>query len=143
MNYRKEYDLKLIGRNLRRLREANGLSVREVSEHLYLGSVQAVYKYERGCGFPQADTLLALMELYGVHDIRELVGEHKEGEAREASPLLLIESHFSVSRGTPCPVARIREPFWAGLRRRPAGPGTASFSLAGMPRLLYNFPAGI
>ncbi len=49
MNYRKEYDLKLIGHNLRRLREAKGLSVREVSEHLYLGSVQAVYKYERGC----------------------------------------------------------------------------------------------
>ena len=89
MNYRREYDLKLIGRNLRRLREASGLSVRDVSEHLYLGSVQAVYKYERGRGFPQADTLLALMELYGIHDIRELVEErHEKGEDLASSPLL-------------------------------------------------------
>lgn len=86
MNYRKEYDLQLIGRNLRRLREARKLSVKEVSEYLYLGSMQAVYKYEKGRGYPQADTLFALMELYGVHDVRELLEEQNEGEARKASP---------------------------------------------------------
>ena len=86
MNYRKEYDLQLIGRNLRRLREARKLSVKEVSKYLYLGSVQAVYKYEKGRGYPQADTLFALMELYGVHDVRELLEEPHEGEARKASP---------------------------------------------------------
>ena len=66
MEYRHEYDLKLIGKNLRRLRERKGLSVEYVREYLRLGSVQAVYKYERGKGLPQADVLLALMELYGV-----------------------------------------------------------------------------
>lgn len=91
--YRKEYDLQLIGRNLRRLREARQLSVKEVSEYLYLGSVQAVYKYENGRGYPQADTLLALMDLYGVRDIREILEEPNEGEAREASP-----SDFSGTR---------------------------------------------
>ena len=103
MNYRKEYDLQVIGRNLRRLREARQLSVRQVSEYLYLGSVQAVYKYERGCGFPQADTLLALMELYGIHDIRQLVEEQNEKEAPEASSsifpanmILLSQSKVSV-----------------------------------------------
>ena len=68
---RTEYDMKVIGRNLRRLREKKHLSVEQVREYLCLGSVQAVYKYESGAGYPQADTLLALMELYnaGVNEI--------------------------------------------------------------------------
>ena len=68
---RTEYDMKVIGRNLRRLREKKHLSVEQVREYLCLGSVQAVYKYEAGAGYPQADTLLALMELYdaGVNEI--------------------------------------------------------------------------
>ena len=61
---RTEYDMKVIGRNLRRLREKKRLSVEQVREYLCLGSVQAVYKYEAGAGYPQADALLALMELY-------------------------------------------------------------------------------
>lgn len=62
--YRPEYNLKVVGANLKRLREAKHLSVDEVREYLLLGSVQAVYKYERGISYPQADTLLALLELY-------------------------------------------------------------------------------
>lgn len=64
MKYRPEYDLHVVGANLRRLREAKHLSVEYVREYLMLGSVQAVYKYERGISYPQADTLLALMHLY-------------------------------------------------------------------------------
>lgn len=64
MRRRPEYDRKLIGRNLRRLREAKGLSVDEVRNYLCLGSVQAIYKYEEGKSYPPADNLLALMELY-------------------------------------------------------------------------------
>lgn len=63
--YRPEYDLKVIGRNLKRLRMAKGLSVEEVREYLRLGTPQAVYKYESGKGYPPADTMFALMELYG------------------------------------------------------------------------------
>ena len=74
MEYRHEYDLKLIGKNLRRLRERKGLSVEYVREYLRLGSVQAVYKYERGLCFPRGDTLIALMELYEAN-ISDLVLE--------------------------------------------------------------------
>ena len=76
LNYRPEYDMKLIGRNLRRLREAKHLSVEEVREYLRLGSVQAVYKYERGKGYPQADTMFALMELYEA-DLQDIICDHE------------------------------------------------------------------
>lgn len=66
MQYRREYDLKVIGRNLKRLREKHQMTVEQLREYLCLGSVQAIYKYEAGVGYPQADTMLALMELYGV-----------------------------------------------------------------------------
>lgn len=62
---RPEYDLKQIGENLRRLRRAKHLSVEEVRRYLMLGSTQAIYKYENGQSYPQADTMFALMELYG------------------------------------------------------------------------------
>ena len=39
---RTEYNMKLIGRNLRILRERIGLSVKEVMHYLDLGSVQAI-----------------------------------------------------------------------------------------------------
>ena len=66
MKYRTEYDLKVIGKNLKRLREQHQMTVEQLREYLCLGSVQAIYKYEAGVGYPQADTMLALMELYGV-----------------------------------------------------------------------------
>ena len=70
--YRQEYSMKIIGRNLKRLRKQRGYSVNQIKEYLRLGSVQAVYKYEEGKSFPQADTLLALMELYQV-GVKEIV----------------------------------------------------------------------
>lgn len=77
MKQRPEYDPKIIGMNLRRLREKKHLTVEQVREYLCLGSVQAIYKYETGVGYPQADTMLALMELYeaGVNEIVKLNSE--------------------------------------------------------------------
>ena len=72
MRRRPEYDRKLIGRNLRRLREAKGLSVDEVRNYLCLGSVQAIYKYEEGKSYPPADNMLALMELYEA-ELRDVI----------------------------------------------------------------------
>ncbi len=74
---RTEYDLKVIGRNLKRLRVQNHMTVEQVREYLCMGSVQAIYKYEAGMGYPQADTLLALMELYNV-GVNDIVKECKE-----------------------------------------------------------------
>ena len=72
MNIRKNYNNQVIGYNLKRLREQNGLSVEEVRQYLGLGSVQAVYKYEYGASYPPGDTLIALLELYNA-DIDDLL----------------------------------------------------------------------
>ena len=56
--------MKVIGSNLRKCREEKKFSVEEVKNYLRIGSVQAIYKWEEGKNYPQADNLLALMELY-------------------------------------------------------------------------------
>ena len=76
---RPEYDMKMIGQNLRRLRIAKKLSVDDVRKYLCLGSVQAIYKYEKGKCYPQADTMFALMELYGA-DLKDITEIHEEGD---------------------------------------------------------------
>ncbi|MBR1478157.1 MAG: helix-turn-helix transcriptional regulator [Lachnospiraceae bacterium] len=55
MIYRPEYDMKVVGQNLKCVRIAKNLSVNDVREYLCLGSVQAIYKYEKGKSYPQAD----------------------------------------------------------------------------------------
>lgn len=78
MNARPEYDFKTIGKNLRRLRIENNMTVEEVREYMQLGTVQSVYKWERGDGLPQADSLLALMQLYGENRIDKITEEGNE-----------------------------------------------------------------
>lgn len=56
----------LIGKNLKRMRLAKGLTVKEIAEYLFLDTVQAVYKYEAGKSLPPPEKLLALMMLYDV-----------------------------------------------------------------------------
>lgn len=80
MKYRPEYNMQVVGRNLRRLREQKNLSVEEVRDYLCLGSVQAVYKYETGKGYPQVDTMFALMELYGA-DMYDITRDYEDAEA--------------------------------------------------------------
>lgn len=75
MKFRPEYDPKVIGRNLRRLREKKNLSVNDVSKYMYL-SPAAIYKHEEGKGFPKSDTLLALMDLYEA-DLHDIIDDHK------------------------------------------------------------------
>ena len=77
LKYRPEYDMKVIGENLRRLRIEKSLSVDEVREYLRLGSVQAVYKYEKGKSYPQADTMFALMELYEAN-LSDIICKHED-----------------------------------------------------------------
>lgn len=80
MQYRPEYDMKLIGHNLKRLREERKLTVDDVRRYLRLGSVQAVYKYEEGKSYPPADAIFALMQLYevGLYDIVYRCGTSSE-----------------------------------------------------------------
>ncbi|MBQ2257411.1 MAG: helix-turn-helix transcriptional regulator [Lachnospiraceae bacterium] len=102
--HRPEYDMKIIGRNLKRLREGKNLSVDEVRKYLQLGSVQAIYKYENGTNYPQADTMFALMELYDA-DLCDLVceeivprgiGEKDEGDFGDDLEVAFeIENHVN------------------------------------------------
>lgn len=77
MKYRPEYDKELIGKNLRRCRQAKGFSVEQVREYLCIGSIQAIYKWEEGKSYPQTDTMFALMELYEI-GIQDLLYKEKE-----------------------------------------------------------------
>lgn len=94
MRYRPEYDKKLIGRNLRRCRQAKNLSVEQVREYLCIGSIQAIYKWEEGKSYPQTDTMFALMELYEI-GLQELIYKETEEMSKEAETLYEIDAHFA------------------------------------------------
>lgn len=74
------YDIRVIGENLRRLRLSAGYSVRDIRDYLGLVSVQSIYKFEKGLCMPQAEHLLALMELYDV-DAHQLVSVDGTGDS--------------------------------------------------------------
>ena len=59
-------DLKIIvGKNLSSLRKAHKMTQAELAEHLNY-SDKAISKWERGESLPDADSLLALANLFGV-----------------------------------------------------------------------------
>ena len=109
MKYRPEYDPKVIGKNLKRLREAKNLSVNEVREYLRL-SKQAVYNYESGKRYPQSDTMFALMELYEA-DLHDIIDEHVEVSAIMDMPCnALEESEQTICKEASCDVLENTEP---------------------------------
>ena len=95
MQSRPDFDIVVVGKNLRRLRQEHNLKVREVREYLGFDSDQAVYKYETGKGYPQVETMFALMQLYDC-TIEDLIYPYEpdasygcnsyEGEDLESSP---------------------------------------------------------
>ena len=60
------FDIVASGRRMRDIRKARKISVRQVMEYMGFESTQAVYKWEAGRCYPQADNLLALAKLYNV-----------------------------------------------------------------------------
>lgn len=74
---RPEYNMLKVGKNLRYLRQRKGYTVEEVRDYLFLGSVQAVYKYEQGKSYPPADVLFALADLYGA-ELGDIIKDSKE-----------------------------------------------------------------
>lgn len=97
MQFRREYNLVVIGANLKRLRKNSNLSVIDVRDYMRLESVQSIYKWERGDCLPQADTLMALMELYGVSNINVITGV-----SDELAPVVFeknLNQHFCNTRG--------------------------------------------
>ena len=82
---RAEYDPHIIGATLKRLRIKNGYSIDEIRRFLCLGTVQSVYKYESGKSLPPTDTVFALMELYNVYNVREIIGDSEALQCDDAS----------------------------------------------------------
>ncbi len=53
-------NMKLTGRNIASLREARGISVRDLQEMLGIATPQAIYKWQRGETLPTIENLAAL-----------------------------------------------------------------------------------
>ena len=93
---REEFNRKIIGENLRKLRLAKGLTVEDVRCYLKLGSVQAIYKYENGVSYPQVDTFLSMLELYEAQIIKCIEGKSKLSEATLARMISRAEDSVAV-----------------------------------------------
>ena len=59
-------DMMRTGQNIRDLRIAAGLSVRQVQEAFGFATPQAIYKWQRGMAMPTIDNLIVLAVLFGV-----------------------------------------------------------------------------
>ena len=54
------------GRNIMRLREAAGLTVKDLAEVFGFATPQAVYKWQHGTAMPTIDNLVVLAAVFGV-----------------------------------------------------------------------------
>ena len=59
-------DMAATGRNITRLRENAGLSVRDLQNILGFETPQAIYRWQRGLAMPAIDNLVALAVIFGV-----------------------------------------------------------------------------
>ncbi len=75
------FDLEASGARMREIRRQRNISVRQVMTFMGFESEQAVYKWEAGKCFPQADNLIALAMFYEVNPMDLLV--EKESSSRE------------------------------------------------------------
>ena len=72
---RPHFDIAASGARMRAIRQERKISVKQVMEYMGFESTQAVYKWEAGKCFPQADNLIALAILYRVSPMELLVEE--------------------------------------------------------------------
>ena len=94
---RPHFDIVASGARMRQIRRQRQISVRQVTEYMGFESMQAVYKWEAGKCFPQADNLIALAMLYQVNPIELLV---KEGDEMSSS-CFLWKIHIPKKRAVP------------------------------------------
>ena len=77
MMERPRFDIVASGARMKAIRQQRKISVKQVMEYMGFESTQAVYKWEAGKCFPQADNLLALAILYRVSPMELLVEEDR------------------------------------------------------------------
>ena len=72
---RPRFDIVASGARMKAIRKQRNISVKQVMEYMGFESTQAVYKWEAGKCYPQADNLVALAVLYNVSPMELLVEE--------------------------------------------------------------------
>lgn len=72
---RPHFDIVASGARMKEIRKSKKISVKQVMEYMGFESTQAIYKWEAGKCYPQADNLVALAILYNVSPIELLVEE--------------------------------------------------------------------
>ena len=88
-------DMVETGKNIMRLREERGMTVRDLQAYFGFEEPQAIYKWQRGICLPKVDNLLALSALLNVPMEQILVCSsniipiHEQQAAACCSPLLL------------------------------------------------------
>lgn len=60
-------DLKRTGENIALLRDANGLTVKDIQEYMGLGEPRAIYNWLHGRSLPSVEHLRILNLIFGVH----------------------------------------------------------------------------
>ena len=70
-------DLVATGRNIRRLRQERGLSVRDLQSYFGFDEPRAIYKWEGAKNLPSVDHLVALARLFEV-SVEEILVEREE-----------------------------------------------------------------
>lgn len=59
-------DMVATGRNIMRLREQAGFSVRDLQDVFGFATPQAIYKWQHGAAMPTIDNLVVLAAIFGV-----------------------------------------------------------------------------
>ena len=59
-------DLRATGKNIKRIREASGITVRQIQNVLGFSNPQAIYKWQKGECLPTIDNLVILASVLGV-----------------------------------------------------------------------------
>lgn len=67
------------GKNITRLREERGLSVKELQDIFGFATPQAIYKWQHGVTLPTVDNLVILAAVFHVHMDEILVMDEENG----------------------------------------------------------------
>ena len=77
-------DMAATGRNIARLRQNAGLTVRDLQAIYGFATPQAIYKWQRGTAMPTIDNLVALAVIFGV-SMDEIIVTDANSEAQESA----------------------------------------------------------
>lgn len=66
-------DLVATGKRITEIRKAKGFKVSDISDYMGFENPQAVYKWQRGDSLPDLENMVRLMNLFEIHDFREVL----------------------------------------------------------------------